>query len=61
MTIGDIAGVNRYCSQLVSSIWRFPTIGLELNLDLILSGSGSAGNEVTGRFPFNSWKDYWGH
>ena len=43
MTIGDIAGVNRYCSQLVSSIWRFPTIVLELNLDLILSGSGSAG------------------
>ena len=54
MTIGDIEGVNRYCSQLVSSIWYFPTIGLELNLDLILSGSGSAGNEVTGRFPFTA-------
>ena len=56
MTIGDSEGVNRYCSQLVSSIWCFPTIGLELNLDLILSGSGSAGNEVTGGFPFTAGK-----
>ena len=26
-----------------SGIWHFPTIGLELNFDLILSGSGTAG------------------
>ena len=54
MTIGDVEGVNRYCSQLVSSIWRFPTKGWELNLDLILSGSSSAGNEVTGGLPYTA-------
>ena len=52
LTIGDIEGINRYCSQLVS----IPTIGLELNLDWILSGSGFAGNEVTGGFPFTAGK-----
>ena len=50
---GDIEGVNGYCSSWVM-IWYFPTIGLKLNLDLILSGSGSAGNEVTGGFPFTA-------
>ena len=35
-------------------IWYFPTIGLKSNLDLILSGSGSAGNEVTGGFPLTA-------
>ena len=38
-----------------SGIWHFPTIGLESNLDFILSGSGSAGNAVTGGFPFTAW------
>ena len=37
-----------------SGIWHFPTIGLEFNLDFILSGSGSAGNAVTGGFPFTA-------
>ena len=37
-----------------NGIWYFPTIGLEFNLDFILSGSGSAGNAVTGGFPFTA-------
>ena len=55
VTIGDIEGVNTYCFPPgFSGIWHFPTIGLESNLDFILSGSGSAGNAVTGGFPFTA-------
>ena len=31
-----------------------PTIALESNVDLILSGSGAAGNEVTGGLPYTA-------
>ena len=37
-----------------NGIWYFSTIGLKRNLDFILSGSGSAGNEVTGGLPYTA-------
>ena len=57
MTSTDLLETLKASTDTVPSwvmIWYFPTIGLKLNLDLILSGSGSAGNEVTGGFPFTA-------